>query len=170
MLHEYSHDTPHAIESFPRSVEKPKDQEAPKGEKFKPSDKYEPIEPDDPAFSKLGDKWRAMIAADNYAMDYKGDHSSAEFAFVCEAIRANIDDATIARVLMDERRKFGSHTREKADYRLPRIINRGHEFAIDPDLARMNAEHAVVCIGAQVWRCVMATEQDDPGRSGRWYY
>ena len=45
VLHEHSHDTPHAIEAFPRGVEKPKDQDAPKGEKFTPSDKYEPIEP-----------------------------------------------------------------------------------------------------------------------------
>ena len=133
---------------------------AAKGEKFKPSDKYEPVEPDDPALSKLGDKWRAMIAADNYAADYKGDHSRAEFALVCEAIRVAIDDATIARVLMDERRKFGTHTREKADYRLPRIISRGHEFAIDPDLEEMNRRHCVISdFGG---KCVVANEVSDP--------
>ena len=149
---------------LPVKEAKPKDKEAPKGEKFKPSDTYEPIEPDDPALSRLDDKWRGMIAADNYAMDYKGDHSSAEFAVVCEAIRANIDDATIARVLMDERRKFGSHTREKADYRLPRIINRGHDLAIDPDLADMNDKFFVAPIGHAT--CVVSLE-DDPKFPGR---
>src|SRR5262249_52783935 len=43
VLHEFSHDEPHAIESFPRGVELRKHQEAPKGETFKPSDEYEPV-------------------------------------------------------------------------------------------------------------------------------
>ena len=149
---------------LPVKEAKPKDQEAPHGEKFEPSEKYEPIEPDDPLLAKLGDKWRAMITADNYAADYKSDHSRAEFAVVCEAIRVNIDDDTIARVIMDWRRKFGGHTRERADYRLPRIISRGHEFAIDPDLARMNAEHAVVCIAGKFGVASWQPSKVHPGR------
>ena len=164
VLHEFSHDTPHQIDSFPRSVEKAKDQAAPKGEKFKPSGEYEPVEPDDPLLARLGDKWRAMLTAADYAAAHGGDRSRAEFALVCEAIRVNIDDATVARVLMDERRKFGSHTRERADYRLPRIISRGHEFAIDPDLARMNAEHAVVCIGGKFGVASWQPSKVHPGR------
>jgi hypothetical protein len=163
VLDEHSHDTPHAIESFPRGVEKPKEQ-ASKGDNFKPSGEYEPIDPDDPLLAKLDAKWHAMIAADNYAADYKGDHSRAEFALVCEAIRADVDDATIARVLMDPRRNFGSHTREKPDYRLPRIISRGHEFAIDPDLADMNDKFFVAPIG-DATRVV--SMKDDPGFPGR---
>ena len=98
---------------LPVKEAKPKDQEAPHGEKFKPSDKYEPIEPDDPLLAKLGDKWRAMLTVADYAADYKSDHSRAEFALVCEAIRVNIDDATIARVLMDEAPKVRqSHPRK----------------------------------------------------------
>jgi hypothetical protein len=134
-----------------------------KAEKFKRSDKYEPIEPDDPALSKLGDKWRAMIAADNYATEYKGDRSKAEFALVCEAIRLDIDDATIARVLMDKRRKFGSHTRQNCR-RLPRTISRGHEYAIDPDLADMNDKFFVAPIG-DATRVVSL--KDDPKFPGR---
>ena len=164
VLHEFSHDGPHAIECFPRSVEKREDQNASKGAKFKPSDHYEPIEPDDPLLAKLGAKWIGMLSDDNYVAAHGGDRSRAEFALVCEAIRVNIDDATIARVLMDERRKFGSHTRERADYRLPRIISRGHEFAIDPDLARMNAEHAVVCIGGKFGVASWQPSKVHPGR------
>ena len=107
----HSHDTPHAIESFPRSVEKPKDQEAPKGQKFTPSGKYEPIEPDDPLLAKLDDKWRAMLTAADYAAEHGGDRSRAEIAFAAMAMRAGIDDGTIARCLMDERRPFGGNTR-----------------------------------------------------------
>jgi len=164
VLHEFSHDEPHAIECFPRSVEKPEDQATPKGEKFKSSAKFEPIEPDDPLLAKLGEKWRAMIAADDYAADYKNDHSRAEFALVCEAIRVEIDDATIVRVLMDSRRRFGSHTREKVDYRLPRIINRGHEFAIDPDLADMNEKFFVAPIGDATRVVSMKDDPKFPGR------
>ena len=64
-----------------------------KGEKFKPSDKYEPIEPDDPLLAKLGDKWRAMLTAADYAAAHGGDRSRAEIAFAAVAMRAGIDDA-----------------------------------------------------------------------------
>jgi len=65
---------------------------------------------------------------------------------------------------MDLRRKFGSHTREKADYRLPRIISRGHEFTIDPDLADMNDKFFVAPIG-DATRVVSL--KADPNFSGR---
>ena len=42
VLHQFSHDGPHTIESFPQSVEKVKDKQAPQGEGFSPEDKYEP--------------------------------------------------------------------------------------------------------------------------------
>jgi hypothetical protein len=164
VLHEYSHDTPHTIESFPRVVEQPMGLEAPKAGNFKPSGEYEPIDPDDPLLSKLGDKWCAVIAADNYASGYQNDHSRAEFAFVCEAIRADIDDATIARVLMDPRRTFGGHTRERPGYRLPRIISHGHEFAIDPDLAEMNDKFFVAPIGDATRVVSMKDDPKFPGR------
>jgi hypothetical protein len=105
-----------------------------------------------------------MIAADDYSADYGGDHNRAEFALVCEAIRVGIDDGAIARLLMDTRRKFGTHTREKPSYRLSRIINRGHEFAIDPDLAEMNSKFFVAPIG-DATRVV--SMKDDPLFPGR---
>ena len=160
VLHDYSHNNVHAIESFPRRVEKPKDQEARNGEKFKPSDKYEPIEPDDPLLAKLDDKWRAMLTASDYAAAHGGDRSRAEIAFAAAAIRAGIDDSTIARCLMDGRRPFGSNTRQNANYLLPRNITRGHEFAIDPDLEEMNSRHCVISdFGG---KCVIANEVSDP--------
>jgi Family of unknown function (DUF5906) len=128
------------------------------------ADKHEPIDLNDPVFALLSAKWREIISAENYAADYNGDPSGAEFALVCEAIRIGIDDRSIERVLMDSRRKFGGHTREKASYRLPRIIRRGHDYAIDPDLADMNDKFFVAPIG-DATRVVSL--KDDPTFPGR---
>jgi hypothetical protein len=133
-------------------------------ETFNPSTQYEAIELTDPLLTELGPKWLEMIAADDYSANYGGDHSNAEFALVCEAIRVGIDDGAIARLLMDARRKFGAYTRDKPSYRLPRIINRGHDFAIDPDLADMNTKFFVAPIG-DATRVV--SMKDDPAFPGR---
>ena len=131
---------------------------------FNQSNQYEPIDLIDPLLSKLEPQWLAMIAADDYSAGYGGNCSRAEFALVCEAIRVGIDDGVIARLLMDARRQFGGHTRDKPSYRLPRIINRGHDFAIDPDLADMNSEFFVAPIG-EATRVV--SMKDDPVFPGR---
>ena len=55
--------------------------------------------------------WRAMLTVDDYAAAHGGDRSRAEIAFAAAAMRAGINDGTIARCLMDERRPFGSNTR-----------------------------------------------------------
>jgi Family of unknown function (DUF5906) len=145
VLPEFSHDEPHAIESFPRSVTKPKDQGAPKGEKFKPSGDYEPIDPNDPALEKINSKWSHA----DYATAYDGDRSRAAFGFVCECKRVGIADGVIARCLMHW--PIGTCLREKpnVDRELIRILARGDEFAIDPKLAEMNAKHHVVLHGGK---------------------
>jgi hypothetical protein len=131
---------------------------------FDPSNQYEPIELTDPLLAELGPKWLEMIEADDYSADYEGDPSRAEFALVCEAIRVGIDDEAIARLLMDARRQFGAHTRDNASYRLPRIINRGRDFTIDPDLEEMNSKFFVAPIG-DATRVV--SMKDDPMFPGR---
>jgi Family of unknown function (DUF5906) len=148
VLDEFSHDEPHAIECFPRSVEKPKEQEAPKGEKFEPSAEYEPIEPDDPLLAKLSDKWRAMLTVADYAATHGEDRSRAEIAFAAVAMRAGIDDRTIARCLMDKRRPFGSNTRA-SDRLLVRVIDKAHQYADDPVLEQMNRDFAAGFIGSK---------------------
>jgi hypothetical protein len=165
VLHEFSHDEPHPIESFPRSVTNPKDQEAPKGETFKLSGTYEPIDPNDPVLLKLGDTWRAMLAVDDYAADYPS-RSEAECAFAVAAIHAGIKDDIIARCVMDGQRKFGAHTREQPniDRELSRLIEHAHQYAIDPKLAEMNEKHHVVLHGGKTR--VLTWENDElyPGR------
>ena len=148
VLPDHSHGTSHAIEAFPRGVEQPKDQEALKGQKFAPSGKYEPIEPDDPLLARLGDKWRAMLTADDYAAAHGGDRSRAEIAFAAVAMRAGIDDSTIARCLMDERRGFGSNTRA-SERLLARVIEKAHQYADNPVLEQMNRDYAAGFIGSK---------------------
>jgi len=148
VLHECSHDEPRPIEGFPRGVEKPKEQEAPKSQKFEPSGKYEPIEPDDPLLAKLGDKWLGMLSADNYAAAHGGDRSRAEIAFATVAMRAGIEDSTIARCLMDERRPFGSNSRSSGRL-LVRVIEKARQYSNDPVLEQMNRNFAAGFIGSK---------------------
>jgi hypothetical protein len=148
VLHEFSHDEPHAIEAFPQSDKKDSKPSKPQDD-FSPVDNYEPIEPDDPALAKLGAKWIGMLTADNYAADYKDDRSRAEMAFATAAIRAGIDDQTIARCLMDERRAFGGNTRTNPEYLLARIIDRAHQYAADPVLEQMNQQFSAGFIGSK---------------------
>jgi predicted P-loop ATPase len=128
VLHEFSHDEPHAIESFPRSVTNPKDQEAPKGETFKLSGTYEPIEPDDPALDKLDKKWKDLIATDDYGAGYKSNRSGAERAVACACASAGIDKQAVARLVMDGRRKFGAHTREHKN--LGKLIDGAYDYVL----------------------------------------
>jgi hypothetical protein len=160
VLHKFSHDEPHAIESFPHSVTKPKNQNAPKGEKFKPSGEYEPIEPNEPAFAKINPKWGHA----DYATEYAGDRSRAAFGFVCECKRAGIANDLIARCLMHW--PLGACLREKpnVDRELIRLLARGDEFAIDPKLAEMNEKHHVVLHGGKTR---VLTWDDDEIYEGR---
>ena len=159
VLHEYSHDTSHAIESFPRSVRNPRTRGS-KREKFKPSGEYEPIDPNDPALAKISPKWSRA----DYAAEYVGDRSRAAFGFVCECKRASIADEVIARCLMHW--PIGACLREKSnlDRELVRILARGDEFTIDPKLAEMNEKHHVVLHGGKTR---VLTWDDDEIYTGR---
>jgi hypothetical protein len=148
VLPAHSNDTPHAIETFPQSIEQPKDQGAPRGEKFRPPEKYESIGPDDPLLAKLDAKWLTMLTAADYAAGHGGDRSRAEIAFAAVAMRVGIDDDTIARCLMDERRQFGSNTRA-AQRLLNRVIEKAHQYADDPVLEQMNGDFAAGFIGSK---------------------
>jgi hypothetical protein len=122
--------------------------EAPKGEKFKLSDTYEPIDPNDPLLAKLSAQWLGMLSADNYAAQHGGDRSRAEIAFAAVAMRAGIDDGTIARCLMDTRRPFGSNTRA-SNRLLIRVIEKAHQYADNPVLEQMNRDFAAGFIGGK---------------------
>ncbi len=143
VLHEFSHDEPHQIESFPHQAGDQGDQQ---GTRFKPSDEYDPIDPTDPALAKLSAKWLEMLEAEDYAAAYGGDRSRAEMAFATAAMRAGIDENTVARCLMDERRAFGSNTRT-SDRLLFRVIEKAHQYADDPVLEQMNRDFAAGFIG-----------------------
>jgi hypothetical protein len=134
-------DASYPLEAFPPG-EPDNDETGPQKDEFSPADNYESIEPDDPALAKLGAKWIGMLTADNYAADYEDDRSRAEMAFATAAMRAGIDDQTIARCLMDQRRAFGGNTRTSPERLLTRIITRAHEYADDPVLEQMNRDYA----------------------------
>ena len=61
-------------------------------------------------------------------------------------MRAGIDDDTIARCLMDERRPFGGNTRA-SERLLARVIEKAHQYADDPVLEQMNRDFAAGFIG-----------------------
>jgi hypothetical protein len=146
VLHQFSHDVPHTIDGFPHHTETLKDQGGRQGEHFKPSDKYDPIDPTDPLLAKLPARWLEMLSEGDYAAAYGGDRSRAEMAFATAAMRAGIDESTIARCLMDERRAFGSNTRT-SDRLLIRVIEKAHQYADNPVLEQMNREFAAGFIG-----------------------
>jgi Family of unknown function (DUF5906) len=110
------------------------------------SNRYEPIELDDPLLAKLPAKWFEVLCAADYSAAYGNDRSRAEMAFATEAIRAGIDDSTIARCLMDKRRAFGSNTR-RSDRLLIRVIDKARQYADDPVLEQMNRDFAAGFIG-----------------------
>ncbi|SHG24163.1 primase-helicase family protein [Bradyrhizobium erythrophlei] len=146
VLQDFTHDAAHAIESFPQHVEAPKDQGDQHGGHFEPSDEYDQIDPTDPLLAKLPARWLEMLSEGDYAAAYGGDRSRAEMAFATAAMRAGIDESTIARCLMDERRAFGSNTRT-SDRLLIRVIEKAHQYADNPVLEQMNREFAAGFIG-----------------------
>ena len=67
-------------------------------------------------------------------------------AFATAAMRAGIEENTIARCLMDARRPFGSNTRT-SDRLLIRVIEKAHQYASNPVLEQMNRDFAAGFIG-----------------------
>ena len=93
-----------------------------------------------------------MLTAADYAAAHGGDRSRAEIAFAAVAMRAGIDDGTIARCLMDERRSFGSNTRA-SERLLTRVIEKAHQYADNPVLEQMNRDFAAGFIGSKFRSC-----------------
>jgi hypothetical protein len=69
----------------------------------------------------------------------------ALFGTVCEMIRANVSDDVIVAIITDPFYKISDVVLEKknVEREVKRVLSRAHEFAIDPDLARLNEKHAV---------------------------
>jgi hypothetical protein len=138
VLHEHSHDGPHAIESFPRGVEKA---EAVDNVMTQASgtDYYEPVARETLELAKLSAAWVMRIFEGDADGKYQNDRSRLAFAVACELVRAGFDDDFIARVLMTTR--CGEHVQENPDYRLPRTLRRARTAAADPNLKQMNDEY-----------------------------
>jgi hypothetical protein len=84
------------------------------------------------------------------------------FAVACELVRIGLDSSFIARVLMTTR--CGAHVQENPAYRLNRTIRRAYEFEIDPDLEKMNSQHAVLPIGDKTRVVTWGDDPDFPDR------
>lgn len=75
-------------------------------------------------------------------------HSESEvvFAICCELVRANVDDNTIAAILLDHDYGCSRHIyrQNRPQEYTARQIRRAREDAINPHLRRLNEEHAVI--------------------------
>jgi hypothetical protein len=125
--------------------------------------KYEPINREAPELAKLEPVWLTRIFDGDAYGECKGDGSRLAFTVTCELVRAGLNDDLIARVLMTT--KCGAHVQEKPARRLPRILRRAREFAIDPDLEEMNRDHAVLPIGDKTRVVTWGADPDFPGRN-----
>jgi hypothetical protein len=159
VLAERSHDQPHTIESFPRKSE---EKGTPEGELSAPSDSYEPVARDAQELANLDPEWITRIFDGDTEGKYQSDRSRLAFAVACELVRAGLDDALVARVLMTT--VCGVHVQESPAYRLPRTLRRSHEFVIDPDLEETNSKHAVLPIGDKTRVVTWDNDPDFPGR------
>src|SRR5262249_25320359 len=102
-------------------------------EPTKVKQRYEPITRSAPELAKLDAAWMTRIFEGNTQNDLA-------FLVACELVRVELDDEFIARVLMTT--PCGVYVQENPPYRLNPTIRRAHEFAIDPDLEKMNSKHA----------------------------
>ncbi len=125
---------------------------------FKLADTYEPVARDASELEKLNDTWKARI----FDEDPAADHKKLAFGVTCELVRAGLDDNFIARVLMTT--SCGRYIQERPTQRLPRLLRRAHEVAIDPDLEKMNSRHAVITINGKTRVATWGTDPEFPGR------
>jgi hypothetical protein len=139
--------------------------QVPAGE-FNPSDEYEPVNRDageiNNTFVKLDAVWVTRIFDGDTDGTYQNDPSQLAFAVACELVRWNLNIKFIERVLMTT--KCGEYVQERPAYRLWRTIRRAYEFKIDPDLERMNSQHAVLPIGGKTRVVTWCDDPDFPGR------
>ena len=162
VLHEYSHDTPYAIEHFPRASDQKKKPDAASAADVFVLGKYEPVTRDAAELAKLDALWVTRIFDGDTDDKYQGDRSRLAFAVACELVRLDLDDQFIARVMMTT--VCGVHVQELPHYRLPRTIRRARDHAIDPDLEAMNNQHAVLPIGDKTRVVTWGDDPDFPGR------
>ena len=126
----------------------------------KPLDATEAIEPSDLRLSALEKKWIKLgHEGDGITLKYGGDRSRALFAFVCECLRAGIDQAVIVSCVMHW--TIGAHVRDQSNVKraLDRLLRRAIEFVEDSKLFEMNEQHCVLPIGGKTR---VATWGDDP--------
>lgn len=95
--------------------------------------------------------------------------SEALWRVVCDMVRANADDDTIAAIILDRGFKISAHV---LDQRNPeayaaRQIAEAREEVIDPALRELNSRHAVI-ENDRGGRCVVA-EEDWDDVMGRWH-
>jgi hypothetical protein len=129
---------------------------------IKPPDVCEPVNRDAPELAKLDVVWMTRIFEGDTDGTYQNDQSQLAFAVACELVRVKLDSIFIARVLLTT--PCGGYVQENPAYRLNRTIRRAHEFAYNPDLEKMNSQHAVLPIGGKTRVVTWGDDSDFPGR------
>ena len=129
---------------------------------FKPSDACEPVNRDAFELAEFDAAWVTRIFEGDTDGSYRNDQSQLAFAVACELVRSGLDNKFIARVLLTT--QCGAYVQESPSYRLNRTIHRAHEFVVDPDLERMNSQHAVLPIGGKTRVVTWGDDPDFPGR------
>jgi hypothetical protein len=125
----------------------------------------ENIAPDDPRLKNLDAKWIALGFKGEGIQDrYKGDRSSAVFAFACEGVRAGLAEDILATCLM--RWKIGDHIRDSSnvDRTLRRTLDRARSFVEDSKLFEMNEQHCVLPIAGKTRVASWGPDPDFPDR------
>ena len=128
-------------------------------EPAKVEQRYEPVNRGALELAKLDVAWVTRIFQGDTDGKYQNELA---FAVACELVRIELDDQFIARVLTTT--PCGVYVQESPPYRLNRTIRRAHEFAIDPDLEKMNSQHAVLPIGGKTRVVTWGDDPDFPGR------
>lgn len=110
------------------------------------------------------DKVRAIIVQGSDPDEPTKWSSRSEVLFwvICELVRANVDDDTIASVIMDPDFGISASVLDKPrpEKYAARQIQRGREEAIEPWLRKLNEKHAVIAdIGG---KCRVISEVMDP--------
>src|SRR5262249_8610106 len=131
-------------------------------DQVKVKQRYEPVNREAPELAKLDAAWVTCIFEGDTDGKYQNDPDQFAFTVACELVRVGLDDQFIARVLMTM--PCGVHVQENPAYRLLRTLSRAHDFFIDPDLEKMNSQHAVLPIGDKTR---VVTWEDDPDFPGR---
>tara|TARA_R110000737_G_scaffold47134_7_gene67103 strand:+ start:16143 stop:18431 length:2289 start_codon:yes stop_codon:yes gene_type:complete len=93
------------------------------------------------------------------------DRSDALFYVVCELVRNNVSDDMIYAIITDKDWAISESVREdesRMDRYAKRQIERAHEYAVDPLLAKINNQYAVVQ-NAGAGKCKIIYQDQDNG-------